>query len=70
MLNLLYGIDYNMYVCGGRANAKLYPAGSKTVLFDSEPEMQESLAKLKSDCHIGEIKPFTTIIKRDEYKFV
>ena len=66
----LYGLDYNMYVCGGIGNRKFQLMGSETLLFYSESEMLDAVAKLKSDCTIGEIKPFVTYItKKEKYEF-
>jgi hypothetical protein len=67
-MNKLYGIDYNIYVCGGIGNYKLQIADSKTVFFYTESEMLRQIAELKENCSVGEIKPFITEIKRVEYK--
>lgn len=67
MINKLYGIDYNTYMCGGIGDKKLAHMGDETVLFDNEPEMLEILAKLKKDYTVGEIKVFTTKINRESY---
>ncbi len=67
-MNKLYGIDYNIYVCGGIGNYKLQIADSKTVFFYTESEMLRKVAELKENNSIGEIKPFITEVKKIEYK--
>ena len=68
MLDKLYGIDYNTYACGGIGTVKLVRMGCETVLFYKESEMLKSLADLKSNNSVGEIKVFVTPINRIEYK--
>ncbi|PLR99562.1 hypothetical protein [Bacillus sp. T33-2] len=67
-MNKLYGIDYNVYVCGGIGDQKLQIADRKTVFFYTESEMLRNIAELKENYSIGEIKPFSTNVTRDEYK--
>lgn len=67
MLSIIYGIDYNTYVCGGIRDTKLVLLGSKTVLFYKESEMLTELVKLKEDHCVGEIKVFISPIVRSEY---
>jgi hypothetical protein len=68
MIDKLYGIDYNTYICGGIGDVKLYQMGSKTVFFYNEKEMLKVLADLKSDHTIGQIKVFVTSINRMPYE--
>jgi hypothetical protein len=68
MLDKLYGIDFDKYVCGGIGTAKLVYMGNDTALFYSESEMLEYLAKLKTENTVGNIKVFTTNINRESYQ--
>jgi len=68
MKDKLYGIDYNIYVCGGIGTAKIMKTGCNTVLFYTESEMLKMLAELKKDNMVGEIKVFVTPICRMEYR--
>lgn len=67
-MNRLYGIDYNIYACGGIGNQKLQIADRKTTIFYTESEMLKMVAELKQNKSIGEIKPFITDINRIEYR--
>lgn len=67
-MNKLYGIDYNVYVCGGIGNHKLQLWDKETVIFYTESEMLRKVAELKENSSVGEIKPFITSIDRVEYK--
>lgn len=67
-INKIYGIDYNIYVCGGIGKQKIKQIGENTLLFYAESEMLKTLAELKEDCTVGEIKVFTSTINREEYK--
>lgn len=68
MINMLYGIDYDAYACGGIANQKLMFMGSKTLFFVKESEMLKEVARLKEECTADNIVPFVTTINREEYK--
>lgn len=68
LLEIIYGLDYNKYCCGGVGNPKICKVGCETVLFSSESDMLKTLADLKKDGTIGEIKVFTSRVERQEYK--
>jgi hypothetical protein len=68
MKDKLYGIDYNIYACGGIGTAKIMRIDSETVLFYTESEMLKALADLKKENMIGEIKVFITPICRMDYR--
>jgi len=68
MLDKIYGIDYNRYVCGGIGNKKLALIERETVLFIKESEMLKALAEMKGNYCIGEIEVFESEIDRKEYK--
>ena len=67
-INKVYGIDYNLYICRGIGGTKIKKLGEHTLLFYTEPEMLKTLAELKADHTVGEIKPFVSIINREEYE--
>ena len=67
-IDKIYGIDYNVYVCGGIGNPKIKKIGENTLLFYTESEMLKTLAELKEDRTVGEIKVFTSTLNREEYK--
>lgn len=64
---MLYGIDYNNYVCGGMGWKKLAVLSSLTEVFYTESQMLERLSELKEENAFGDFKLFTTEINRDEY---
>ena len=68
MLNKVYGIDYNTYICGGIGECKLARCKSETILFYSEVEMLKTLVKLKDNKCIGEIELFTSVIGKVKYE--
>lgn len=67
MIHKIYGIDYNIYACGGIGDSKIALLDNKTVLFYKESEMLTELAKLKENHCVGEIKVFVSPIIRNEY---
>lgn len=68
MVNKLYGIDYNKYVCGGIGSPKLALYGSDRELFYSESEMLKRLSELKSDITCGDFGVFITNIVKEKYE--
>ena len=70
MIEVLYGIDYNRYICGGIGNTKISKVGCETVIFYKETDMLKTLTELKENHTVEIIKVFTTKINREEYKIL
>lgn len=68
MLNKLYGIDYETYICGGIGSQKLIKDNDKTELFYNESKMLLRLSELKESHCVDNIELFTTSIIRQEYR--
>ena len=68
MLDKIYGIDFNVYACGGIGDKKLALNRNDTVLFYKESEMLKELGKMKDNPCYGEILVFEPQIVRNEYK--
>ncbi|MCM3109888.1 hypothetical protein [Lederbergia lenta] len=67
-MDILYGVDYNIYACGGIGNHKLKLMGNRVLYFYAESEMLREVAKLKEDKSIGEIIPFIAQIAKTKYE--
>lgn len=63
----IYGIDYDIYVCDGYSGVKLDKISNNTLIFNNEYDMLQTLAELKTNNHIGNVKPFVASIQREEY---
>ncbi len=68
MLRKLYGIDYNTYACGGIGDKKIAKLNTETTLFLTETDMLKALIELKENHCVGEVRPFTTEINREQYR--
>jgi len=54
-------------LCWNRKSYKI-TIRRNTLLFTTESEMLEALEELKADHTVGVIKPFVSIINREEYE--
>lgn len=48
IIDKIYGIDYNSYLCAGIGNPIKLQLGENTLLFCTESEMLKALAELKA----------------------
>lgn len=69
-VEIIYGIDYITYACGGIGNARLAINSYERELFYTESEMLKRLSELKKEGNlIGDIKLFINNITEKEYKW-